>query len=84
MHILYSKPIADFCEVAHELKLGRTRGYYSPGGAVPAFRYRQQSIHLREKNIVSPTEISIDAHASIKIAGKGLTFFDEDDVCAGL
>ena len=47
-------------------------------------RYRRQSIHLREKNIVSPTEISIDAHASIKIAGKGLTFFDEDDVCAGL
>ena len=41
---------------------------------------RQQIIHLREKNIVGPTERS--QHACMLQAHRvGPTFFDEDDVC---
>ena len=33
-----------------------------------------ENIHLREKNIASPTEISRNAYAFLKIAGKDLRF----------
>ena len=45
--------------------------------------FRQQSIHLREKSIVSPTERS-KTHMRFLASREGLTLFDEDDVCAGL
>ena len=38
------------------------------------FGCRQQSIHLREKNIVGPTERSEDANASSKLAEEDLRF----------
>jgi len=39
-----------------------------------------QNIHLHKKSIVSLTERSENATAFSKLAGKGLTLFDEDDV----
>ena len=45
-------------------------------------RSLQQSIYLREKGIVGPTERSkMRMHFLAHRAGP--TFFDEDDVCAG-
>jgi hypothetical protein len=38
------------------------------------FGYRQQIIHLREKNIAGPTERSEDANASSKLAEEDLRF----------
>ena len=40
-----------------------------------------QSIHLREKNIVGPTERSKNAK-HFSSSKEGPAFFDEDDVCA--
>ena len=42
----------------------------------------EQSIHLREKSIVSPTEKS-KMRKHLLVRREGLTLFDEDDVCAG-
>ena len=56
-------------------------GWEQFGQAASAIRFRQQSIHLREKNIVGPTERS--KCFSILSSMKGPAFFDEDDVCAG-
>ena len=46
--------------------------------AVLVFRVRQQSIHLREKNIAYPTERSQNALHFASSRG-GYAFFDEDD-----
>ena len=51
--------------------------------AVLKVRYRQQSIHLREKNIVGPTERS-KKRELFSARREGPAFFDEDDVCSGL
>ena len=37
-------------------------------------RFRQQNIHLREKNIVYPTERSENAAAFSKLAGEDIRF----------
>jgi hypothetical protein len=37
-------------------------------------RFRQQNIHLREKNIVYPTERSENATAFSKLAGEDIRF----------
>ena len=52
------------------------------GRAAPDFRFRQQSIHLREKNIAGPPERSA-MHMHCLARREGTAFFDEDDVCAG-
>ena len=43
---------------------------------------KEQSIHLREKNIAGPTERSA-MHMHCLARREGPAFFDEDDVCAG-
>ena len=45
--------------------------------------FRQQIIHLREKNIAGPTEKSKTRKRFLVRRG-GPAFFDEDDVCSGL
>jgi len=42
--------------------------------AACVFRFRQLSIHLREKNIVYPTERSVNANAFTKLAGQDIRF----------
>ena len=42
--------------------------------------FRQQIIHLREKNIVGPTEKS-KTRKRFLVRREGPAFFDEDDVC---
>jgi hypothetical protein len=44
--------------------------------------FQAQSIHLREKNIVGPTERS-KKRELFSARREGPAFFDEDDVCAG-
>ena len=44
--------------------------------------FQAQSIHLREKNIVGPTERSKSV-SFFTARREGPAFFDEDDVCAG-
>jgi hypothetical protein len=43
-------------------------------GAVPSFRFLQQNIHLREKNIARPAERSRNANAFLKLEVKDLRF----------
>ena len=51
--------------------------------AALAHRFRQQSIHLREKNIAGPTERSSKGGTPPLLIARreGPAFFDEDDVC---
>ena len=44
--------------------------------------FQAQSIHLREKYIVGPTERS-KKRELFSARREGPAFFDEDDVCAG-
>ena len=51
--------------------------------AALAHRFRQQNIHLREKNIAGPTERSSKGGMPPLLIARreGPAFFDEDDVC---
>ena len=51
---------------------------------VHTVRFRQQSIHLREKNIADPTERSSKGGMPPLLIARreGPAFFDEDDLCA--
>ncbi len=51
--------------------------------AASSFRFRQQSIHLREKNIAGPS-LRDQQCCALLSSQIGPAFFDEDDVCAGL